>query len=171
MNSRTNRPTTRDSQIDRVAADLVPQASLLARLVARRLDSGISRSEARVLATLATGPRRITELAELDGVAQPTMTVLVKRLAEQQLVSRARQPEDERVVLVRITDAGQAALADYRSLIRDAVREHLVQIPDEQIAALAQASEALEALIELLQGGAAAAPAAGSRPNQKEDIA
>ena len=99
---------------------------------------------------LATGPRRITELAELDGVAQPTMTVLVKRLAEHQLVTRARQPEDERVVLVRITDAGTAALTDYRSLISAAVREALVQMPDEHVAVLAQASQALDVLIDLI---------------------
>jgi DNA-binding MarR family transcriptional regulator len=171
MKARPARPTARERQIDRVAADLLPQASVITRLVARQLHGGLSRSEARVLGMLGTEPRRITELADLDGVAQPTMTVLVKRLEQRRLVSRARQPEDERVVLVRITDAGAAALTDYRSLISVTMREYLAQMSDEHIATLADASDALEALIDLLQGGAAGRAAPGAPTNQKEDIA
>jgi DNA-binding MarR family transcriptional regulator len=171
MKSRDIRPSDRQRHIDRVAAELLPQVSLLTRLVARQLDGGLSRSEARVLATLKASPRRITELAELDGVAQPTITVLAKRLEQRRLVGRARRPEDERVVMVSLTEAGAAALADYRSLISVTMREYLAQMSDEQIAALADASEALEALIELLQGGAAGKPAAGAPTGQKEAIA
>jgi DNA-binding MarR family transcriptional regulator len=163
------RSSAREEQIAQVAVNLLPQVTVLARLVARQLPSALSRSEARVLGMLEASPRRITELADLDGVAQPTMTVLVKRLEQRGLVSRARQPEDERVVMVRLTDAGATALADHRSLVSVTVRRYLADMSDEQIGVLAKATEALDALIDLVQGGAAEAPAAGSHTNQKED--
>jgi DNA-binding MarR family transcriptional regulator len=42
----------------------------------------ISRTEGEVLTILGDGPRRVTDLAELEGLAQPTMTLLIKRLSE-----------------------------------------------------------------------------------------
>jgi DNA-binding MarR family transcriptional regulator len=147
--------SAREEQTALLATDLVPQAALLTRHLARQLRSGLSRSEARVLSMLSAAPRRITELAELDGVAQPTMTVLVKRLEVQGLVSRARQPEDERVVIVRITEAGAAAHADYRALIGTTMRGYLAQMSDQQVQALAEGAAALDALIDLIQDAGA----------------
>jgi DNA-binding MarR family transcriptional regulator len=48
-----------------------------------QIDGELSRTEVGLLNTLSTGPRRITELAELEGLAQPTMTSLVKQLEQQ----------------------------------------------------------------------------------------
>jgi hypothetical protein len=44
--------------------------------------SSVSRTDGGVLNTLTGGPRRITELAELEGLAQPTMTLIVQRLEQ-----------------------------------------------------------------------------------------
>jgi DNA-binding MarR family transcriptional regulator len=84
----------REDQAMYVASQLVPRAALLTRLLARQLRGELSRPEIGVLNTLQSGPRRITDLAELEGVAQPTMTQLVKRLERQGLVARAGQPGD-----------------------------------------------------------------------------
>jgi DNA-binding MarR family transcriptional regulator len=143
----------RTETIDTIAGALVPAASRLTRLLLRRAPQRISRSEAGLLSSLTSGPRRITELADLEGHAQPTMTLLVKRLEERGWVARRRDPADGRVVLVSLTDAGTAALEDVRAAYRTVLRDRLVAMSDEQIAALLTATEALETLLSALQQG------------------
>ncbi len=134
-----------------VANELLPHAALLTRLIFRQMDGPVTRTEAGLLNTLGAGPRRITELAELEGLAQPTTTLLVKRLEDQGWVAREREPEDGRVVLVRRTNAGAEALAAVRARARDVLESSLEQMSGDQIDALAASVHALEALIVLLQ--------------------
>jgi DNA-binding MarR family transcriptional regulator len=111
----------------------------------------MSRTEASLLATLRAGPQRITTLAALEGLAQPTVTTLVNRLEKQGWVLRERASEDARVVLVSLTEEGVAALAEMRARYRPLLRNGMSQLPDDQLAALADASEALAVLIDVLQ--------------------
>jgi DNA-binding MarR family transcriptional regulator len=148
-------PPTADRRhdIDAVAGALVPAASRVTRLVLRRTAHRVSRSEAGLLGALNGGPRRITELADLEGHAQPTMTLLVKRLEAKGWVTRERDPGDRRVVLVSLTDAGAAALEDVRAAYRAVLRDHLAAMSEDEIAALMHATEALESLLAALQPG------------------
>jgi len=71
----------RGEQVDYIAEHLLSRAAVLVRLLVKQVRSSeISRTEMEVLSILTEGPRRITELSELEGIAQPTMTLLVKRL-------------------------------------------------------------------------------------------
>jgi len=144
----------RSEQVDRVSSELLPRVALLTRLLGRQLEWPLSRTELGVLATLETGPKRITELAELEGLAQPTMTIVIQQLEQRGLVARGRDSEDGRVVLVRRTESGATALADLRAQASAALRPYVAAMADEQLEALAMAMEALQALIPLLQGGA-----------------
>jgi DNA-binding MarR family transcriptional regulator len=141
----------RSDQIDYVSKQLPSAAGLLTRLLVRALGGELSRAEVSLLNTLTGGPRRITELAELEGLAQPTMTSLVKRLEQRGLVRRDRQADDGRVVLVHLTDGGATALEDYLARVRELLGGYLAEIPDEQVEALAAATDALAQLIALLQ--------------------
>jgi DNA-binding MarR family transcriptional regulator len=149
MSSRTS--PSRSAQIDYVSSDLLPLAALLTRLLFRQLEGDLSRTELGLLRTLSDGPRRITELAELEALAQPTMTILIKQLEQQGLVKRERRSDDGRVVLVDLTRKGRAALDDYRERIRDAMGAYLAEISDEQASRLAAATETLAQLVTLLQ--------------------
>jgi DNA-binding MarR family transcriptional regulator len=151
MESLTLVTLSRSDQIDYVSQQLLPGAGLLVRLLVREVGGELSRTEIGLLSTLSGGPRRITELAELEGLAQPTMTSLVKQLEQQGLVHRDRQADDGRVVLVHLTDNGAAALEDYRARARELLGIYLAEIPDEQVEALAGATEALAQLVALLQ--------------------
>ena len=146
-------PVDRREAIDVVAGSLVPAASRVTRLLLRRAPQRISRSEAGLLSALDGRPRRITELADLEGHAQPTMTLLVKRLEARGWVTRRRDPGDGRVVLVALTEAGTAALEEIRAAYRAVMRNLLVGFSDEEIAALLTATEALETLLNALQQG------------------
>jgi DNA-binding MarR family transcriptional regulator len=152
-------PTTdieREPRIERIAADLLPRASQLTRLVVRRATAAgalLSRSEGGILRTLSEGERRITELAELEGLAQPTTTALVKRLEERGLVTRGRDAADGRVALISLTTAGAAALDEFRRRYRAALAERLQAMSDAELAELDAASRALGRLVRELQGG------------------
>ena len=141
----------RSAQIDYVSSELVPRAALLTRLLVKQVDTGRSRTELGVLKTLSDGPRRITELAELEGLAQPTTTILIKQLEQQGLVKRERRSDDGRVVLVDLTESGRVELEDYRERVREAIGAYLTEISDEQIDQLAAATETLAQLVTLLQ--------------------
>lgn len=145
--------STRAESVEHVATNLLAHTALLSRLLAKEVMGGrLTRTEAGALRTLLDGPRRVTELAELEGLAQPTTTLLVKRLEEQGLVTRERHADDQRVVLVRLTDAGSEALEQFRARAHATVRRHLDAMPDEELQALADAMEALEDLIGRLVG-------------------
>jgi DNA-binding MarR family transcriptional regulator len=143
----------RSKTIEAVASRLVPAASRVTRLVSRRAPQRISRSEAGLLAALSVRPRRITELADFEGHAQPTITLLVKRMEERGWVARERDRDDGRVVLVSLTEAGTAAFEDIRATYRAVLHDHLATMTDAEIAALMTATTALEALIDALQPG------------------
>jgi DNA-binding MarR family transcriptional regulator len=144
--------TERAERVDEVAGHLLSRAALLVRLLVKQVrNSEISRTEGEVLSILSSGPRRITELAELEGVAQPTMTLLVKRLQESGWVERAGLPEDGRVVMVAITAAGSAVVETFRAQFLAALRADLQELSDQQLAALCSATETLGSFVDLLQ--------------------
>jgi DNA-binding MarR family transcriptional regulator len=141
----------RSDQINYASNQLPSAADLLARLLVRQLGDELSRTEVGLLNTLSSGPRRITELAELEGLAQPTMTSLVTQLEQHGLARRDRQADDGRVVLVHLTDSGATALEDYRARVRELLSSYLAEIPDAEVEALAGATDALAQLVALLQ--------------------
>ena len=111
----------------------------------------MTRSESSLLGTLRNGPQRITALAELEGLAQPTVTTLVRRLEQRGWVARERPAEDGRVVLVTLTQAGRDALVDLRDRYRPYLQAGLAELSDEQFSALKEADEAFSVLIDVLQ--------------------
>jgi DNA-binding MarR family transcriptional regulator len=93
------------------------------------------------------GARRITELAETQGVTQPAMTGLVGRLAAGGLVERAPDPADRRGVLVTVTRDGRAVLAARRRARAEALADLLDDLDADDHAALAAAMGAVGRLV------------------------
>jgi len=137
--------------LDEFAVSLAQHASALSRLVFNQSELGMTRSESSLLVTLRGGPQRITALAAIEGLAQPTVTVLVKRLETRGWVVRERPADDGRVVLVSLTAAGHDVLARWRERYRPRLRAGLEELSDEQLAALVDASDAFAVLIDVLQ--------------------
>jgi DNA-binding MarR family transcriptional regulator len=147
----TRLDTDRAERMDYVADHLLLHAGLLTRLLVKETASEISRTEAGVLFTLSRGPRRITELAELEALAQPTMTLLVRRLEQRGWVKRDRVADDGRVVLLSLTRAGRAALNEFRAQVSAALGADMSGMSDQQLAALETATEVLGTLVDVLQ--------------------
>jgi DNA-binding MarR family transcriptional regulator len=105
------------------------------------------------LATLSslnrTGPRRITVLATVQGVTQPSMTTLVTTLERAGLVERRCDPDDKRVVLVAVTAAGSHLVRARRQASTEVFARLIDKLPSDEAAALSAAIPALEHLREL----------------------
>lgn len=98
-----------------LSVDLERRLARLTQLL--RAEAELRRSVASLLTLrrLADeGPLRVTALAAAELVAQPTMTGIVGRLADEGLVERLPDPDDARALRVALTDAGRAALAHAR---------------------------------------------------------
>jgi DNA-binding MarR family transcriptional regulator len=122
----------------------------LVTAVIRRGPREMSLTSLSTLATLdRTGPRRITDLAVIQGVAQPSMTVLVTTLERSGLVERRSAPADRRVALVALTAAGAELLRAQRRAGAEALMQLIGKLPAGEAAALAAAIPALRHLREL----------------------
>ncbi|MCW3019184.1 MAG: MarR family transcriptional regulator [Solirubrobacterales bacterium] len=143
---------SRTARVDFIAEHLLSRAALLVRLLVKQVHSReVSRTELEVLSILTEGPRRVTELAELEGVAQPTMTLLVKRLEDKGWVHREGLPDDGRVVMIAITDAGSAAQQTFREQFLGALRTDLRGLTARQLDELAAAAATVSSFVDELQ--------------------
>ena len=128
-----------------LAGELDRLVTLLPRLTPR---GGLSMVAASTLADLERrGSRRITELAETQGVTQPAMTGLIGRLVTGGLVERAPDPVDRRGVLVTVTTEGRAVLAARRRARAEALADLLDLLDADDHAALRAASGAITRLV------------------------
>jgi len=122
---------------------------------------GVSAHQAHILDQLdRDDPTMVGELAESLGVTASTMSLNLKRIREAGLVTCERDPEDRRVMNVRLTEAGVLARDASRLLDAGRVQEMLDGLwPEERaraVAALGALAEAAETLLVRSGGGGAA---------------
>ena len=145
------------AHFDRLIADQVPGrrgleawGSLLRAhaTLMRRLDTeleretGLALADFDVLAQLAKahGELRITELAERALISRSGMSRRVARLADQGLVRRDKAGTDGRGVVVALTEAGMARLAETAPVhVRGISKLFVAQLDDQELALLERA--------------------------------
>ncbi|KQP71113.1 MarR family transcriptional regulator [Microbacterium sp. Leaf288] len=98
-----------------------------------------------MLALWERSPRSLRELAAELALEPATLSPLVKRLEAQDLVTRSRRDDDERVLDVRLTEAGRR------------LRGQALEVPGKVMASVGTDAAALLALRDALQ------PFAGAR--------
>jgi DNA-binding MarR family transcriptional regulator len=143
--------TVRERRLDDIAEALPQRATAISRLFVAHTGVEISRTEIGVLRALSDRPRRITELAALEGISQPGITTLVTRLEARGWVMRETDPSDARAVLVELTRPGRQVFDRLRAEYRALLHEEMATLPDRDVAALARAVEILDGLIERLK--------------------
>ncbi len=138
------------------ADELTELASRLRLAIARtarrlRQQGGVELS-ATLTSALATvekcGPLTPSELAETERVKRPTATRVIARLEERELLSRAADPADRRSSLVSITPAGRSLLRRLRGRKNAYLARRLRELDRDDAAALEQAADVLERLLE-----------------------
>jgi DNA-binding MarR family transcriptional regulator len=99
-----------------------------------------------VLALLeAEGPLSMSRIAEELDVSHASATGIVDRMEQRGIVERQQAPEDRRVVLIRITEAGVAVSRELVARRRDQLRRILGELSDDEVAAFLKGIRALRA--------------------------
>ncbi len=103
-------------------------------------ETGLALADFDVLAQLAVGELRMTELADRALISRSGMTRRVARLAEDGLVRRANTVADARGVVVALTDAGVARLIETVPVHARGVFDLFVsRLDDQELAVLESA--------------------------------
>ena len=136
-----------------VAVPVAELEALVVRLsAATTRRDGFSRTAAATLTRLATsGPVRLTDLASAEEVSQPSMSSLVARLVDQGLVLRRTDPADGRAVLLSLTPAGAALVAQRRDARTRRLDAALAELSPDDVARIADAVPALTRLADALR--------------------
>jgi DNA-binding MarR family transcriptional regulator len=98
---------------DREAAASVSAVLTVLRIsrALERIEAGVSPQQYRILKLIGEGGERSARLADRLAVAKPTLTSIADSLVAAGLACREAEPGDRRVVRLRLTEAGQAAVA------------------------------------------------------------
>lgn len=96
-----------------------------------------------VLVRLEEGVRTPRELAEIEKVSAPSMSRTLAHLEGQGLLDRTADPEDGRSVLLSITPAGRAAVAQAREQRNEWMSTRLAALTLEEREVLRRASAIL----------------------------
>lgn len=124
---------------------VVTQLSRHFNAVAR--NSGLSPAQASILGTVVRrGPRRVSGLADAEGVNPTMVSRLVGKLDGDGLLRRGTDADDRRAVLVEATPAGEEL---YARVVRERtglLEANLAKLPPPQRDLLFAALPALEAL-------------------------
>jgi DNA-binding MarR family transcriptional regulator len=113
-------------------------------------------------------PRRMGELARALGVTLPTVSAVVDRLVERELVRREEDPHDRRSVFCQLTEAGLALTDRLAEGSRLHTAALLAYLAEDELATVAQAMELLiGASVHLRQGVSPGVPA-GPQPESAD---
>lgn len=93
----------------------------------------------------------IGELAQALGLRQPNVSAAIRVLVDRGLVTKETSPADRRIALVRATAEGEAEHEAIAAGWSRPIEEAYAALGEEHQRALADATEALEALYDLLR--------------------
>ena len=95
----------------------------------------LSITELHTLVAIGEGrPKTMSQVAASLKISVSTLTAAVNKLVKKEYVDRFRIPEDRRIVKIRLTDEGAAAVREHEEFHMTMIREAISQIPEEQIA-------------------------------------
>lgn len=134
---------------ERIIADLRAMLREIRCIGSERLvRQGVSMGHLHLMSVLDRhGEMAMSRLAELLDVSVSNATGLIDRMEERGLVDRRRVPDDRRVVLVGLTDAGRQAITDLDLLRNDILARILAHLDDRQLARVAVALDDLRTAV------------------------
>lgn len=101
-----------------------------------------------IVSALATiqreGPLRPGDLSRIEVVTKPTMTRILTELEQRGFIEREADPRDGRAFMVSATPEGIAAVERARADRTGIVAELIAELPEQDVAAIAAALDALE---------------------------
>ncbi|MFI0943474.1 MarR family winged helix-turn-helix transcriptional regulator [Streptomyces sp. NPDC021020] len=138
-----DRPDRTDDLTARLSDQLLGLSRRLHRAQRHRLEPlGITPAQARLLRALShwdahgAEPPRMADLAQRLEVVPRAVTTLVDALEERELVRRAPDPSNRRVIRIQLTEGGRSAVQELRQARRTAAAEILSPLDGDARAAL-----------------------------------
>ncbi len=141
--------TEPDAAADGLEATAPRLALAVGRLNRRllRATAGLSHGTVSALSSIVRfGPLRLSELAQREDIAAPSITRIVADLEARGLVGREVDESDRRAFSIEATPAGVDYIVRARSARAELVTELLATLDAEQLAAVEAALPALEAM-------------------------
>ncbi|WP_054816486.1 MarR family winged helix-turn-helix transcriptional regulator [Nocardia arizonensis] len=121
---------------------------LTRHLRGRRADAQISLTQLSALATLnREGAMTPGALAAKERVQPPSMTRVIASLTDLDLVERNPHPTDGRQIIVSLSAAGRALLADEASAREAWMTEQLSTLTDDQLVVLTKAVAIMKQIV------------------------
>ena len=115
----------------------------------RLLREGVSMAQVHIMYTVQRhGEMTMSQLADMLSVSDSNATGLVDRMEERGFVVRDRVPEDRRVVVVKVTEAGERLLGEVDALTDEVLRSVLGRLDATQLRGVGQAVADLRAAID-----------------------
>lgn len=139
------------SNADQVTAnelvDTVPLVMRVIRKHFRRHRSGLSIAQFRTLWFVSTDAHQsLSAVAEFIGLSLPAMSRMVDGLVAKEFIERRSCEKDRRHVRLSITEKGESAVREARSIAQNHVAEVLTQLSSEQQNSVRAAMEILRSV-------------------------
>ena len=142
-------PTTAPPDTAELAARLRLGVTRLARKLRQQAEPGITPSMLSALSSAERqGPLTMRELCAAEQVQPPTLTRIVAALVEAGLVAREPDPQDGRVVWVRVTREGHVLLDRSRRRKEAYLARAIRSMEPRELETLEDAAVLLERLTE-----------------------
>ncbi len=131
---------------------------------------GISMAQLNIMYTLQrNGVMTMSRLADVLDVSLSNATGLIDRMEERGFIARTRVPEDRRIVLVDVTEAGTRMIQENDALSDELMRDVLARLNPEELPAIAHAVAEVRSALEAT--AAQSAPEWRPNPHTKPTIA
>lgn len=149
-NSSTDVTPTTTVDVALLAARLRLSTTRLARRLRAEAEANLTPSLHSALAMVHVhGPLTLGTLAELEGIAPPTVTKIVGKLEEQELVERIADDDDRRVCRVVTTPSGEDLLAASRARKNAWLAARMADLDADQLAVLDAASALIDQVLQI----------------------
>jgi DNA-binding MarR family transcriptional regulator len=131
--------------INTVAEDLFSNMPLIGRSIRKKLlktaltsfEEDIAPPHFEIMKLLEeAGTLHVAEIGERLQITRPQMTHLIDRLVELDIVERQMGIEDRRMINIMLTDKGKRIINEHDDDIRNATREMLACLTDEELEGL-----------------------------------
>ena len=139
-----------DELTEQIIADMKGTTWAMKCAMSQRLVRlGVSMAQFHILVTLQrNGEMTMSRLADLLGVSLSNASGLIDRLEERGFVERTRVPQDRRIVLAQVTDAGTRLIQENDALSDELMRDVLARLDQAELPAIARATAEVRAALE-----------------------
>ncbi|HIW46960.1 MAG TPA: MarR family transcriptional regulator [Candidatus Yaniella excrementigallinarum] len=142
--------TSENTQRERLMAELeqahhAVEVFLIPKILESMMSLRLTMQQVKILSILVVEPATgsIRQLADLTGVSLATMSGIVQRLEDHEMVERVTDPEDQRVRRVVATALGRQTIRKLISSNRELEYAQLEHLAIEDLAALVQGVRAV----------------------------